>query len=102
MANPTDSLGSLNSNLNYDLKNALDNFFGDDNDENSFINDNHSHLYYDLDSFASKCANNSNIFLSLNVCSLMSKHQNLSTVRTRSFSNLSQSRYIFIINILYG
>ena len=80
MANPTDSLGSLNSNLNYDLKNALDNFFGDDNDENSFINDNHSHLYYDLDSFASKCANNSNIFLSLNVCSLMSKHQNLSTV----------------------
>ena len=78
MANSNDSLDTLNSNINFDLKNALEIFFGDDNEENSFINDNHSHLYFDLDTFANKFTNNSIIFLSINVCSLMSKHQNLS------------------------
>ena len=78
MANSNDSLDTLNANINFDLKNALEIFFGDDNEENSFINDNHSHLYFDLDTFANKFTNNNIIFLSLNVCSLMSKHQNLS------------------------
>ena len=78
MANSNDSLDTLNANINFDLKNALEIFFGDDNEENSFINDNHSHLYFDLDTFANKFTNNSIIFLSINVCSLMSKHQNLS------------------------
>ena len=77
MANSNDSLDTLNANINFDLKNALEIFFGDDNEENSFINDNHSHLYFDLDTFANKFTNNSIIFLSINVCSLMSKHQNL-------------------------
>ena len=78
MANSNDSLDTLNANINFDLKNALEIFFGDDNEENSFINDNHSPLYFDLDTFANKFTNNNIIFLSLNVCSLMSKHQNLS------------------------
>ena len=79
MANSNDSLDTLNANINFDLKNALEIFFGDDNEENSFINDNHSPLYFDLDTFANKFTNNSIIFLSINVCSLMSKHQNLSS-----------------------
>ena len=79
MANTNDSLDTLNSNPNFDLKNVLEIFFGDDNEENSFINDNHAHTYFDHDTFTSKFFNNSIIFLSLNVCSLMSKHQNLST-----------------------
>ena len=79
LANINDSLGTLNSNLNYDLKNVLENFFGVDNEENSFIHDNHSHSYYDFDTFSSKFTNNNAVFLSLNVCSLMSKHQNLSS-----------------------
>ena len=79
MANTSDSLDTLNSNPNFDLKNVLEIFFGDDNEENSFINDNHAHKYFDHDTFSSKFSNNSIIFLSLNVCSLMSKHQNLST-----------------------
>ena len=78
LASINDSLDTLNSNLNFDLKNTLELFFGEDNDENSFINDNHSHTYYDPDTFVNKFTNN-NIFFCLNVCSLMSKHQNLST-----------------------
>ena len=79
MANSSDSLDTLNANVNLDLKNALEIFFGDDNEENSYVNDNHSHLYFDLDTFANKFTSNSIIFLSFNVCSLMSKHQNLSS-----------------------
>ena len=67
LANINDSLGSLNSNLNYDLKNVLENYFGEDNDENSFTKDNHSYSYYDFDSLSSKFNNNNIIFLSLNV-----------------------------------
>ena len=36
-------------------------------------------MYYDPDTFVNKFTNNNILFLSLNVCSLMSKHQNLST-----------------------
>ena len=62
LANINDSLGSLNSNLNYDLKNVLENYFGEDNDENSFTKDNHSYSYYDFDSLFSKFNNNNIIF----------------------------------------
>ena len=75
--NIDDALDLLNSKNDYDIKNVLTDFFGDDNDENSFLSDSPINLYYDSDSFTSTFSHNSNIFLSLNVCSLMSKHQNL-------------------------
>ena len=75
MDNIGDSLNALNSKNSYDLKNVLVDFFGDDNDENSFLSEHSTNLYYDTDSFTDKFAKNSNIFISINVCSLMSKHQ---------------------------
>ena len=74
------SLNTLNSNVDYDLTYVHELFFGDYNDENSFFNDNHSDVYYDLNSFSDKFNSKNIIFLSLNVCSLMSKHQSLTTV----------------------
>ena len=77
MDNIGDSLDALNSKNSYDLKNVLVDFFGDDNDENSFLSEHSTNLYYDTDSFTDKFAKNSNIFISINVCSLMSKYQSL-------------------------
>ena len=77
MDNIGDSLDALNSKNSYDLKNVLVDFFGDDNDENSFLSEHSTNLYYNTDSFTDKFAKNSNIFISINVCSLMSKHQSL-------------------------
>ena len=77
MDNIGDSLDTLNSKNCYDLKDVLVDFFGNDNDENSFLSDHTSNLFYDTDSFTGKFAGNSNIFVSINVCSLMSKHQSL-------------------------
>jgi len=77
--NMNDTLCALNSNVRYDLKPVLLDFFGDDNDDNSIIQpDQSNHIYHDIQSFCKSFSNNGGICLSLNVCSLMSKHSELS------------------------
>ena len=71
------TLGALNNTNRYDLHDALINFFGDDNEENIFVNDIANHKYYDINVFT-HCFKNECIFLSLNICSLMSKFNKFS------------------------
>ena len=71
------TLGALNNTNRYDLHDALINFFGDDNEENIFVNDIANHKYYDINVFTHSFKNEC-IFLSLNICSLMSKFNKFS------------------------
>ena len=63
----------------YDLKNELKLFFGDDNEENIFMPDILNHKYYDKNDFSYNFKQNDCIFISINVCSLMSKHGELTS-----------------------
>ena len=62
-----------------DLKNELKLFFGDDNEENIFMPDILNHKYYDKNDFSYNFKQNDCIFISINVCSLMSKHGELTS-----------------------
>jgi hypothetical protein len=77
-----DNLGSLdylNSRHCYDLNSQLEIFFGDDNDENVFSNDISNCLYYDPYELSNIQGPSKCVMLSINVCSLMSKHYSLSS-----------------------
>ena len=79
----TDSLQFLNTCSRYDLSDKLKLFFGDDNDENVFLNDMPNHKYFDMDLFTANCKQLNCIFLSLNICSLMSKFDELYSLITQ-------------------
>ena len=63
-----DSLVTLNSFLRYDLKETLNLFFGDENEENIFLNSILNHKYLDVKMFISEFKTKYNLFLSLNIC----------------------------------
>ena len=86
----TGSLQFLNSCSRYDLSDKLKLFFGDDNEENVFLDDMPNRKYFDMESFIKNCKQLNCIFLSLNVCSLMSKFDELSSLIIRlSTSNVN-------------
>ena len=64
----------------YCLNDTLNLFFGDNNDENIFINDINSHSYYDVNNLHSTLSKRNTYFFSVNLCSLMSKHNDLSNI----------------------
>lgn len=79
----TGLLRDINSIDKYSILDTLNLFFGEiENDENIFSSDVMTHKYYDINSFNTH--NNSNLLymLSVNVCSLMSKHDSLSNFIT--------------------
>ncbi len=64
--------------MNYDLSEKMDYFFGntDNMEENIFVNDIKEHSYYDTD-FMDNFDTKTSYMLSINVCSLMSKYNDL-------------------------
>ena len=81
------SLSALNNTARYDINDKLKLFFGDDNDENIFMSDTLNHTYYDTHNFTYNFKQKECIFLSINVCSLMSKHNDLSLFITQLTKN---------------
>ena len=73
------SIRDLNNKMTYDLSEKLDNFFGnaDDLDDNVFVNDVKDHKYFDTSNLCNNFNQNTSFMLSINVCSLMSKHEKL-------------------------
>ena len=81
------SLSTLNNTAKYDINDELKLFFGDNNDENIFLSDTLNHKYYDPQNFIYNFKHKECIFLSINVCSLMSKHNDLSLFITQLIKN---------------
>jgi Reverse transcriptase (RNA-dependent DNA polymerase) len=72
------SLASLNSNPNYDFKNAAEFVFENDDWPNPYSYIDINSMFYDSDSFVEAFAGHPHpVFLTLNVQSLMSKHDKL-------------------------
>ena len=86
-ANKTDSFRTLNSCSHYDLGEAINLFFSENNDENAFFNDISKHHYHDNGTFFNQCKHNYSLFISINVCSLMNKFADLSDFIQQSLKN---------------
>jgi hypothetical protein len=72
------SLANLNDNPNYDLKNCAAFLFENDDWPNPYLDINIHSNFYDRESFSDTYANkNHPLFLSINIQSLMSKHEQL-------------------------
>ena len=71
------SLREINDKSKYCLNKELNLFFGDNNEENIFNSDIETHSYFDINSFINSINPNNSYMLSLNVCSIMSKHNDL-------------------------
>jgi exonuclease III len=73
-----DLLGALNTNPSYDFNHILNSFYNDDNNDINTI-DLFDSKYYDCNSLINTFQNTSgSLFLSINICSLMSKFNSLS------------------------
>ena len=71
-------LGELDRNVNFDIGDTLNNFFGLDNETNPYVNQINLSHYTDLECFTSTYKNSKKpFFLSLNICSLNSKYDEL-------------------------
>ena len=66
-ANMADSLRTLNSCTRYNLGEAFNLFFGENDDDNPFFNSISKHSYYDNGTFFNQCKHNYSVFLSINV-----------------------------------
>ncbi len=88
LPNDGGSLRELNETIRFDLKYPLSLLTdaGNDIDENIFINDISNHIYCDYSQLYNMKHSNDYYFLSLNVCSLMSKFNEL-TVMIQNLQN---------------
>jgi hypothetical protein len=73
------ALADINANNLFDLRTTANFLFEDDDWPNPYLNINFDSQFYDIDTFTNSFLNYSNpIFISLNVKSLLSKHESLS------------------------
>jgi hypothetical protein len=72
------ALADINANNLFDLTTSANFLFEDDDWSNPYLNINFDSQFYDIDTFTNSFLNYSNpIFISLNVQSLLSKHESL-------------------------
>jgi hypothetical protein len=97
MNDNTDLLSNLNENINYDLKTSVPMLFKNEEWPNPYVNVHIDSKFYDYDSFIDKFSNFQHpVFMSINVQSLMSKHENFKNL----VLNLIQSHVpIYVIAV---